>query len=105
MDKKSRVLKFVILWMSRLNVFFTFYCNQFFIDSGHGLEKIIFCLHNSWKLTNILFSTKFGKIFVSENNIDINIIVQIIENYQCVYGHPNKPLQKEEIGESSVLVF
>ena len=42
---------------------------------------------------------KFEIIHVSENNIDGNIIVWIIENSQCAHGYPNKLLQKEEIEE------
>ena len=41
------------------------------------------------------------KIHVSENSIDLNIILETNENGQYVYEYPNNLLQKEEIEESS----
>ena len=43
-------------------------------------------------LYNIFLSLKFQKNYVSENNIDVNIIVEMTENDQCAHGYPNKLL-------------
>ena len=50
-------------------------------------------------------SFKVEKTHSSENNIDVNIVGQKIKIDQCSYEYPNKLLQKEEIEETSFLVF
>ena len=50
---------------------------------------------------NILLSFTFVKTHVSENNIDMNIIVQTFENDQCARAYPNKLMQKKKSQESS----
>ena len=56
-------------------------------------------IHVSWFINfnkNIPLSFKFEQNYVSENNIDVNVIVQTIKNDKCPDEYPIKLLKKEE---------